>query len=206
MIDFVPNTPPLVIPEVTGLLAQLEEANKRARQAEINVRLLDLRVSSLLEQIRLPRIAKFGPRGESLSAAQLALFEEELSATLDEVAAEAARGPLPEAPRKNRKKHPGRQTLPADLPRVVHVVPCGPAQCVCGNCAAEMVVIGYEESEKLDVEPTPVPAEIVEKGLVSSRVVINTVVAKYADYLPLYRQSAMLERDAGVLISRGTIV
>ena len=52
----------------------------------------------------------------------------------------------------------------------------------------------------------PVPAEIVEKGLVSSRVVINTVVAKYADYLPLYRQSAMLERDAGVLISRGTIV
>ena len=79
MIDFVPNTPPLVIPEVTGLLAQLEEANKRARQAEINVRLLDLRVSSLLEQIRLPRIAKFGPRGESLSAAQLALFEEELS-------------------------------------------------------------------------------------------------------------------------------
>ena len=95
---------------------------------------------------------------------------------------------------------------PADLPRVVHVVPCGPAQCVCGTCAAEMVVIGYEESEKLDVEPTPVPAEIVEKGLVSSRVVINTVVAKYADYLPLYRQSAMLERDAGVLISRGTIV
>ena len=52
----------------------------------------------------------------------------------------------------------------------------------------------------------PVPAEIVEKGLVSSRVVINTVVAKYSDHLPLYRQSAMLERDAGVLISRGTIV
>ena len=230
MIDFAPNTPPLVIPEVTGLLAQLEEANKRARQAEINVRLLDLRVSSLLEQIRLLRIAKFGPRGESLSAAQLALFEEELSATLDEVAAEAARGPLPEAPRKNRKKHPGRQTLPADLPRVVNVVPCAPAQCVCGNCAAETVVIGYEESEKLDVEPAkffvavtrrekracanckqggvataPVPAEIVEKGLVSSRVVINTVVAKYCDHLPLYRQSAMLERDAGVLISRGTM-
>ena len=216
MIDFAPNTPSLVIPEVTGLLAQLEEANKRARQAEINVRLLDLRVSSLLEQIRLLRIAKFGPRGESLSAAQLALFEEELSATLDEVAAEAARGPLPEAPRKNRKKHPGRQTLPADLPRVVNVVPCAPAQCVCGNCAAETVVIGYEESEKLDVEPAkffvavtrrekracanckqggvataPVPVEIVEKGLVSSRVIINTVVAKYADHLPLYRQSAM---------------
>ena len=76
----------------------------------------------MLEQIRLLRIAKFGPRGESLSAAQLALFEEELSATLDEVAAEAARGPLPEAPRKNRKKHPGRQT---PLRRSASRGPCG---------------------------------------------------------------------------------
>ena len=129
MIDFAPNTASSVTPEVTGLLAQLgaanvraQEAETKARQAEINVRLLDLRVSSLLEQIRLLRIAKFGPRGESLSAAQLALFEEELSATLDEVAAEAARGPLPEAPRKNRKKHPGRQT---PLRRSASRGPCG---------------------------------------------------------------------------------
>ena len=209
------------------LLAQLEEANKRARQAEINNRLLDLRVAQLLERIRLLLIAKYGPRGESLSAAQLALFEEEPGATLDEVAAEAALGPLPEAPKK-RKKHPGRQTLPADLPRVVNVVACAPEQCTCGNCGKETEVIGYEESERLDVEPpkffvivtkrekracancklggvvtAPAPVEIVEKGLATSRVVINTVVAKYSDHLPLYRQSAMLERDAGVLISRG---
>ena len=219
-----------------GLLAQLEEANTRARQAEISLQLSDLRIASLLEQIRLLRIAKYGPRGESLSAAQLALFEQEPSATLDEVAAEAARGPLPEpAPvqaHKRRKNHLGRQTLPADLPRVVNTVACAPDQCTCGNCGAANVVIGYEESERLDVEPAkffvtvtrrekracanckqggvatapaPVPVEIVEKGLVSSRVVINTVVAKYCDHLPLYRQSAMLERDAGVKISRGTM-
>ena len=171
-----------------------------------------------------------------MSAAQLALFEQELSATLDEVAAEAARGPLPEGPaagrqQKKRKNHPGRQTLPADLPRVVNVVACAPEQCTCGNCGGETVVIGYEESERLDMEPAkffvivtqrekracaackqggvataPAPVEIIEKGLVSSRVVINTVVAKYSGHLPLYRQSAMLERDAGVKISRGPIV
>ncbi|MFN0103164.1 MAG: IS66 family transposase, partial [Bryobacteraceae bacterium] len=132
--------------------------------------------------------------------------------------------------RKKRKKHPGRQTLPADLPRVVNVVTCAPEQCTCGNCGKETEVIGYEESERLDVEPpkffvivtkrekracancklggvvtAPAPVEIVEKGLATSRVVINTVVAKYADHLPLYRQSAMLERDAGVLIGRGTM-
>jgi transposase len=230
VIDAASNTPPPVIPEVTVLLAQLEEANKRARQAEISLQLSDLRVLSLLEQLRLLRIAKYGPRGESLSAAQLALFEEEPGATLDEVAAEAARGPLPEPARKKRKKHPGRQTLPANLPRVVNVVVCAPEQCACGNCGAKTEVIGYEESERLDVEPpkffvavtkrekracakcklggvvtAPAPVEIVEKGLATSRVVIDTVVAKYADHLPLYRQSAMLERDAGVNISRGTM-
>jgi hypothetical protein len=36
-------------------------------------------------------------------------------------------------------------------------------------------------------------------------VVVETVVAKYADHLPLYRQAAILERDAGVEIGRATL-
>jgi transposase len=35
--------------------------------------------------------------------------------------------------------------------------------------------------------------------------VIDTVVSKYVDYLPLYRQSVMLERESGVEISRATL-
>ena len=35
--------------------------------------------------------------------------------------------------------------------------------------------------------------------------VINTVVAKYCDHLPLYRQAVMLEREAGVEIGRATL-
>ena len=46
---------------------------------------------------------------------------------------------------------------------------------------------------------------IVEKGLASDAVVIDTVVAKYCDHLPLYRQQAILEREAGVEISRATL-
>jgi transposase len=220
---------------MAALLARLEESDRRARMAEIELNLSKMRIEQLEERLRLLRIAKYGPRGEKLSAAQLALFEEEISATLDEVEAEAARGPLPEpapapAPRKNRKPHPGRQTLPDSLPRVVKVIACPPAQCTCGNCGAETAVIGYEESQRLDVEPAkffvavtrrekracrnckqggvataPVAAEIVEKGLASNRVVIDTVIAKYLDHLPLYRQCAMMERDAGVKISRVTM-
>jgi hypothetical protein len=36
-------------------------------------------------------------------------------------------------------------------------------------------------------------------------VVIGTVVAKYCDHLPLYRQQMILEREAGVEISRATL-
>ncbi len=46
---------------------------------------------------------------------------------------------------------------------------------------------------------------IVEKGLASDAVVIQTVIAKYCDHLPLYRQQAILEREAGVEISRATL-
>jgi len=36
-------------------------------------------------------------------------------------------------------------------------------------------------------------------------VVVETVVAKYADHLPLYRQAAILEREAGLEIGRATL-
>ncbi len=51
----------------------------------------------------------------------------------------------------------------------------------------------------------PLAPRIVEKGLASDRVIIETVVAKYCDHLPLYRQEAMIEREAGVEISRATL-
>jgi hypothetical protein len=54
--------------------------------------------------------------------------------------------------KRNRRPHPGRQTLPADVPRVEKVIACTPEQCVCGNCRNETVVIGYEESEVLKLK------------------------------------------------------
>jgi transposase len=92
------------------------------------------------------------------------------------------------------------------------------------------VVIGYEESSQLDVEPAkyfvliskrekracksceeqgvvsaPLPPRIIEKCLASDQIVIDTVVSKYCDHQPLYRQSRMLERDSGVELSRATL-
>src|SRR5205823_4437458 len=59
--------------------------------------------------------------------------------------------------------------------------------------------------EQGGVVAAPAPARIIEKGLVSDRVVIDAVISKYSDHLPLYRQSAMLERETGLEISRATM-
>ena len=127
-------------------------------------------------------------------------------------------------------KHPGRQELPANLPRVEQGLPCTPDQRVCKRCGKETVVIGYEESSHLDVEPAkyfvlvtkrekracrsceelgvvsaPLPPRIVEKCLASDRIVIETVIGKYCNHTPLYRQSMILESDLGLEISRATL-
>ena len=217
------DSPPQAAPELAALVAQLAQEQAKRKWAE-------MRITQLEEKLRLLRLKKYGPQGENLAAFYLPLFDEEPGVSLDEVAAEAARPDLPEVPLRKRKKHPGRQSLPADLPRVERIVACPAAECQCGKCGAETVVIGYEESERLDVEPAklfvtvtrrekracrnckqagvvtaPVPAPIIEKGLASDRVVIDAVIAKYCDHLPLYRQSAMFLRDAGVEISRVTM-
>jgi transposase len=71
-----------------------------------------------------------------------------------EVAAEGEWEALPAtSDKKKRKRHPGRQTLPADLPRVEHVIACTSEQCVCAGCGQATTLIGYEESAQLDVEP-----------------------------------------------------
>jgi transposase len=194
-----------------------------------------LRIQALEERLRLEMIRKYGPKSEKLNDAQLLLLELEPGVSAAEVEAESNREPLPPASpvtaRSERKggKHPGRQELPADLPRVERVIACTPEQCVCKSCGKDTIVIGYERSEQLDVEPAryvvvvtrrekracrgcvagvsaaPLPERIVEKSLVSDGVVIDTVVSKYCDHLPLYRQSAILERDASVSISRATM-
>ncbi len=215
--------PPPEAEQIALLRQQLQSAERKLQWAEERIRVLE-------ECLRLQRIKKYGPGSEKLSDAQLALLELEPGVSRAEVQAESQREPLPAAPRPPRGPHPGRQELPADLPRVEQVLTCAPEQCTCPACGQPTVVIGHDVSEQLDVEPAryfvrvtkrekracpccgeggvataPLPARIIEKGLVSDRVVIDTVVAKYSDHLPLYRQSAILKRETGLELSRASL-
>src|SRR5262249_31563085 len=131
--------------------------------------------------------------------------------------------------KKKAKKHPGRQSLPAHLPRVERVIACAAEQCRCGVWGHEKEIIGYEISGRLGGRPAkyfvqvtkrerracscgrggvttaPMPKRIIEKGLVSDQVVIQTLVNKYCSHLPLYRQSVTLEQETGLELSRATM-
>lgn len=201
----------------------------RIAQLELQLQWAQLKIQVLEERLRQQRIRMLGPRSETLSDLQLELLaDEEPGVTADEVEAEARREPIAKTPRRERKPHPGRERLPESLPRVEKVIRCEEQSCKA--CGRETIVIGYDESEQLDVEPAryfvrvtkrekracrcceggtvtmaPLPPRIVEKGMAGDAVVIDTVVSKYCDHLPLYRQEAILAREAGVEIGRATL-
>jgi transposase len=209
-------------PLFTAVSSRLESYQNRLQYAELKIRVLE-------ERLRLVRIAKYGPGSEKFSDAQLELLELEPGVSGVEVHVESERpAVLPAA--KTKRQHPGRQELPANLPRVERILACTPEQCVCKGCGKQTTVIGHEESSQLDVEPAkyfvlvskrekracksceergvvsaPLPPRIIEKCLASDQIVIDTVVNKYCDHQPLYRQSAMLERDTGLELSRATL-
>jgi transposase len=215
----VANSSPAPLSESEQIL-QLE---KKLAWAELKIQVLE-------EQLRLQRIKKYGPGSEKLNSMQLELLDLEPGVSNAEIQAESQRGPLPTPAAGTKRKHPGRQELPAGLPRVERVIACNGEQCACMLCGRTKERIGYDVSEQLDVEPAkyfvvvtkrekrackhcaeggvvaaPVPARIIEKSLVSDRVVIDTVVSKYCNHLPLYRQSVILEREAAIEISRATL-
>jgi len=186
----------------------------------------------LKEQIRLMLLEKYGAKSDRLSDGQLALLELEPGVVAAEIAIEAQ---CEESEKKavekiRQRSHPGRNELPAHLPRVEKIISCTAQQCRCAQCGKDTKVIGYDVSEELDVKPVeyrvlvikrekracgqceemgvsaaPLEAKIIEKGKASNAVVVDVIIKKYCDHLPLYRQCAILDREIGVELSRATL-
>jgi transposase len=210
------------IPSAPADLELIAQLKSKLQYAELRIRVLE-------ERLRLMRIQKYGAGGEKLSREQMQLFE--IEPVVGEMIEQAESEPAPvRRPTKESGKHPGRQELSANLPRVERILHCTPEQRVCRRCGKETVAIGYEESSQLDVEPAKyfvlvtkrekrvcrscgelgvvsasLPRRIIEKCLASDRIVIETVVSKYCNHTPLHRQSVILERDLGLEISRATL-
>ena len=134
-----------------------------------------------------------------------------------------------EKQQRARRNHPGRNELPAHLERVEQIIACTPEQCTCGMCGKETRVIGYETTEVLSKKPAEyfvsvikrekracsceeygvataaVPERIAPKSIFSDEVIIDFLVGKYCDSVPIYRQRAILWRDLGIDVALTTM-
>src|ERR1019366_6072415 len=117
----VNEVPP--IPSAPADLELIARLKSRLQYAELRIRVLE-------GQLRLMRIEKYGAGGEKLSQAQMELFA--LEPVVSEMIEKAESVCPPVRGSTNRScKHPGRQELPANLPRVERILPCMQSQRVC---------------------------------------------------------------------------
>ena len=200
-----------VASDVTVMAAQAQELDWR-----------QVKIDKLTAELALHKRWRFGVRTEQLSVEQARLFEETIAADLAAIEEELAA--LAPATKVVEKVPPRRLPLPANLPRTeIHHEP----ESTTCRCGCTLRRIGEDIAEKLDYTPgvfsverhirgkwvcatcetliqAPVPAHVIDKGMPTSGLLAQVLVAKYADHLPLYRQEGIFAR-AGLAIPRSTL-
>ncbi len=174
---------------------------------------------------------KFGAKTEAMTAEQRLLFQDTLAEDEASLQAQLAalQAGLPETPKppKAPPRKPRRQALPEHLERVEHRHEPEDTVCPTPDCARPMVRVGEDVSEKLDIIPaqffvhrhiygkwvcrccqslTQEPAEpdVVDGGIPASGLVAHTLISRFVDHLPYYRQEAINARS-GVHTPRSTL-
>ncbi len=183
---------------------------------------LKLRLARLLRQ-------QYGASSEKLRAAinQLELLLEDVEEQIAELTPQEPKPEQPATPasaKAEQRRKPVRRPLPDSLPREVveH-----PAPCACPQCGGALRPLGEDVTEVLDYVPAtfrvirhvrpklscracesiaqaPVPSLPIQRGLPTPALLSHVLVAKYADHLPLYRQTEIYGR-AGVDLDRSTL-
>ena len=203
------------------LSAQIAHRDSELHNARIKIQALTLELAHL-------RRMRFGARSESLSLEQKDLFQETLASDLAAAQAELARrqeGVVQTPAARLPRSRAGRQPLPEHLPRIEHRHE--PETCTCGHCGQDLVKIGEDISEQLDVEPArffvhrhirpqyacracetvsaaPIPPAVIDGGLAATGLHAWVLTSKYLDHLPLYRLEQIAARE-GVTLSRSTL-
>jgi transposase len=207
--------PDWVKAQVSALQSQLAE-----RDAELKRR--ELKIQQLTLELAHHKRIRFGCKSEVFSPEQRDLFvdacDEDGAAIVAELAQTSTGAPRPH-------KRTGRNRLPPELPRIEHRHDLD--SCTCGQCGRDLVKMGEDISEQLDVEPArffvhrhirpqyacrtcetvtaaPVAPAIIDGGLAAPGLHAWVLIQKFLDHLPLYRIEKISERH-GVPIARSTL-
>ena len=177
----------------------------------------DLKIADLKHQLAGHNRHRFASKSESLDQLQLSLENEEIAVAAEETDA-------PEAEVCEPKKKPKRKPLPDHLPRNEQVLTPGDN---CSKCGGDLKRLGEDITEELEYVPgrfvvnkiirprmacscceavlqAPLPSRPIERGRPGPGLLAHVLVSKFADHLPLYRQSQIYERD-GIDLDRSTL-
>lgn len=212
-----PSDLPRDIDELQAIIA-LQNKKLSIFAAEIQER--DYRIEKLKHELAGLRRHRFGSRSEALDQLELTLEEEEI--------ARAAATPPCDDDKANQtngeKRKPRRKPLPGHLHRNEQLLSPGEA---CNACGGSLKTLGEDVTEELEYVPArfvvnriirprmacscceqicqaPLPSRPIEKGRPGPGLLAHVLVNKYADHLPLYRQSQIFERE-GVDLDRSTL-
>src|SRR6478752_7738945 len=219
-----PNKREKQLPDLDTLDVQSLKALVLAKQAELDSHATEIENLKLLI-LKLKRM-HFGPRSEKYDRdiQQLELRLEDLEAS------QAAAEPPPVVPstivfKQQAPRKPARRPLPANLPRETETI--APEHQACPDCGGTLRHLGEDVSETLEYVPArfkvirtvrpklscagcsqivqaPAPSRPIDRGLAGPGLLAHVLVAKYADHLPLYRQSEIYQRE-GVELDRSTL-
>lgn len=129
--------------------APLEQQQAKLAQRDAVLADKDFKITALTHELAYYKRVRFGKPSEALVGEQRLLFEETVDTDLAAIDEELeAQAPVK---RQRQRKRAGRQPLPAHLERIEHRHE--PESCQCGLCCADLVKIGEDVSEQLDVEP-----------------------------------------------------
>lgn len=178
----------------------------------------DILIEKLKHQLAGMRQHRFGSRSEALDQLALTLEDQEISASAQEPAPDDVDHPA--AP----KDKPKRKPLPRHLPRHETILSPGNA---CGECGGALKTLGDDVTEELEYVPgrfvvnrivrprmactccetfhqVALPSRPIERGRPGPGLLAHVLVNKYADHLPLYRQSQIFGRE-GIDLDRSTL-
>jgi len=171
--------------------------------------------------------ALFGRRSEkAVPPDQLQLALEDIEQALAEAEVQEEKTDATLQASRSKQRRVNRGALPKHLPREEVVIE--PAEQICPCCGGALHRIGEDVAERLDVIPAQfkvivtrrpkygcracesavvqaaAPARLIEGGLPTEALVAQVLVGKYADHLPLYRQSQILARQR-IELDRSTL-